>query len=121
MSAVMGLASARDLARNATRREMDRRGGTLSEARGRIAQAMGVMPGTLYNLVYDRLKRLDDDLRSRLSAYAIEDLEHEIRARRHELEMARALGGPADPDAVTRIQAIIDEAIALLDETRGRP
>lgn len=119
MSAVSYVGQAKGLVRNLERRERDRNGGTLIEARNRIARAMGVMPGTLYNLAYDRLKRIDETFRARLSDYAIKDIEHELASLHHELAMARALGAFADPQALRRLEAVIAEATALLAETTG--
>ncbi len=111
---VMG--TARDIVLGCERREQERHGGTRPEARARLARRMGVMPGTLYNLVFNRLKKLDEAFRERLTAYAIQDLEREIEGLTHELELARALGAPKDPGTVRRIKAALESAQALYDE-----
>lgn len=108
--------NARVIAAGCERREQDRNGGTRHEARARVARRMGVMPGTLYNLAANRLKKLDDAFRNRLTAYAVADLEREIEGHRHALELVRALGAPKDPETVRRIKAALESAQALYDE-----
>ncbi|MEE7460645.1 hypothetical protein MFUR16E_04525 [Methylobacterium fujisawaense] len=108
--------TARLIAAGCEKREQDRNGGTRPEARARVARRMGVMPGTLYNLAANRLKKLDEAFKKRLTAYAVADLEREIEGYRHDLELARALGAPKDPETVRRIKAALESAQALYDE-----
>lgn len=113
MSALTHMGQARELARNLEKREQQRNGGTIVEARQRLARRIGVMPGTLYNLVFDRLKRLDEGLRLRLSEYAVRDLEHEIESLSHELGVARSLGQAQDDELVGRLERAAARALAL--------
>lgn len=101
------------------RREQYRRGGTREEARERLARQMGLMPGTLFNLVRDRLKRLDDNLRERVVSYAIKEIEAEIGALEHELAMVRAVGGVPDDRKVSEIEALLERGQRLLSDVRG--
>ena len=119
MSAVTSIGQAKGLAKGLERRERDRNGGTLAQARARVARAMGVMPGTLFNLVYDRAKRIDENLRARLAAYAVADIEKEIAGLRRELAVAREMGAAPDAAAVRRLEAVIAEATGLLSEMTG--
>lgn len=75
----------------------------------------GVLPGTLYNLARDRLKDLDHKVRSRLSAYAVQDLEQEIESLGRQLEMAHRLGRSPDQEAVRRLRVAHDRAQRLLN------
>lgn len=113
MSAAVYLDHARDIAAPLIRRERERNGGNVDEARERVARAIGWSPGTLYNLMRDRLKRLDGDLRSSLTAYAIEDLRHEIEALGRQLENAERLGRSEDPSLVGEAAALLAQAQAL--------
>lgn len=113
MSAAVYLDTAETLARNCVRRHATRSGLTLDEARDRMAARIGWAPGTLYNLLRGRLKKLDADLRAGLTRYAIEDLQHEIAALTRELEDARGLGGARDPAMARKAAAILAEAQAL--------
>lgn len=119
MSALTNIGQAKGLVKGLERRERDRNGGTLSDARTRVARAMGVMPGTLFNLVYDRAKRIDENLRARLSAYAVADIEREIAGLRHELAIAREMGASPDAASVRRLEAVIEDASSLLSEMTG--
>jgi hypothetical protein len=122
MSAITHIGQAKGLVKGLEKRERARNGGTLTDARARIARAMGVMPGTLFNLVYDRAKRIDENLRARLSAYAVADIEKEIAGLRHELAIASEMGEAPDAASVRRLEAVIADASALLSEmTGGRP
>ncbi len=116
MSAGVYLEEARLLASACILREQARRGGNAEAARERLARRIGWAPGTLYNLMRDRLKRLDTDLRHRLTDYAIEDLRNEIAALSRELESASRLGRPKDPSLAGKAQAVLAEAQALHDQ-----
>jgi hypothetical protein len=107
------LDQARRIARGLEDREQARHGGTRQEARARLAQRIGVMPGTLFNLARDRLKRLDDTIRTRLVAYAVRDLEAEIERLNHELAMARSLGMAPNAELVQAITTVLNRAQAL--------
>jgi hypothetical protein len=116
VSAGASIDTARDLVRGLELREQHRHGGSRQEARARLAGRMGVMPGTLYNLVFGRLKKFDEELRHRLTDYAIRDLEQEIEVLAHDLEVARALGAPQDQKAVRKLVSVIARAQALYDD-----
>lgn len=113
MSAGVYLDEARILAGSCIARERARYGGNVDEARERLARRIGWAPGTLYNLMRDRLKKLDTDLRHRLTEYAIEDLRNEITALSRELESASRLGRPQDPSLAEKAQGVLAEAQSL--------
>jgi ribosomal protein S2 len=77
---------------------------------------MRVLPGTLYNLARNRLKRLDTELRDRLTAFAIRDLQQEIERLSHELEMARQMGAHPMSERVGEIETHLAKARALMSE-----
>ena len=107
---------ARTVARGLEEREQRRHGGSRDEARARLARRIGVLPGTLYTLARNRLKRLDVTVRDRLTDYAIRDLQNEIGRLNHELGMARALGGGAMADRMGEIERHLAAARALMAE-----
>lgn len=119
MSAGLYLDTAEMLARNCVRRYAERTGLTQDVARDRVAEKFGWTSGTLYNLLRGRLKKLDADLRTGLTRYAIEDLENEIAALSRQLEDARGLGAPQDPHMVGKAAALLSEAQALHDRMMG--
>ena len=118
MSDATMLDQARDLASVLERRELFRHGGTRAEARARLARRIGVLPGTLYNLARDRLKRLDNRLRIALTSYAIRDLQSEIESLTHELEIARKMGAGNRHEAleVEALEARMAMVKSLMEE-----
>lgn len=113
MNATLYLDGARSLAEACVAREASRHGLSRDIARNRVAGRLGWPPGTLYNLLRDRLKKLDGDLREQLTAYAIKDLKHEIEGLTRELENAERLGRPQDPSLVCKAAAVLAEAQQL--------
>ncbi|GAB6842344.1 hypothetical protein HNR00_003553 [Methylorubrum rhodinum] len=113
MSAGVYLEEARTLAGTCIARERARHGGNADEARDRLARRIGWAPGTLYNLMRERLKGLDYDLRLRLTEYAVEDLQNEIDALTREMERARNLRGPQSVALADKAQKLLTEAQAL--------
>ena len=82
-------------------------------ARARFAGKIGLSPGTLYNLARDRLKKLDQDIRDQLAAYAIQDLENEIAALNAKLEQVRSLRGAENPKLACEVEAVLAAAQKL--------
>lgn len=99
-------------------REAARSGTTVAEARRVIATRTTVAPGTLENLRKGRLKAIAAHVYERLRASVIKELEAEVRALEHELQLLRATG--ADPrhgeiDAVVASLASVRKALGLED------
>lgn len=110
------------LAEACEKREQLRSGGSREDARQRLARRIGVLPGTLYTLARDRLKRLDANLRDRLTAYAISDLQSEMERLAHDLAMARQMGAHQDSPMVADIEKHLAAARALIAEAaNGKP
>ncbi len=110
MNATVYLDHARGLAEACVTREASRYGLNRDVARNRVASRLGWPPGTLYNLLRDRLKKLDGELRQQLTAYAIKDLKHEIEGLSRELENAERLGAAQDPSLVCKAAALLADA-----------
>ncbi len=119
VSAGIYLDTAETLARGCVERHARRTGRTIDEARDDCASGFGWSPGTLYNLLRGRLKKLDADLRAGLTRYAVKDLQHEIAALTRELEIAQGLGRPQDPHLVGEAAALLSQAQALHDRMVG--
>ncbi len=113
MNAATALDGLRQIEGSLVTREQARNGGSRIEARQRVASKAGIAAGTLYNLARDRLKRADQVLRERLTAYAVKDLEAEIRRLENDLVMARALGASQNEATVRQISEVLTRAIAL--------
>lgn len=111
MNATLSLSEAESLAQRCVARHANRYGLDQDTARDRVAGYLGWSPGTLYNLLRRRLKKLDGDLRADLTAYAIKDLRDEIAALGRELEDAERLGRP-------QILAMAEKAAGVLAEAQ---
>jgi len=74
------------------RAEKVRSGCALDEAREEVATRLGVLPGTLENLRRGRTKGIRGWIYQRLRAAMIVQLQHEIAAHSHGLEMLAQRG-----------------------------
>lgn len=116
MSTVASVDDFKRLVVRCEKREQNRSGGNRAQARARLAAKAGVAPGTLYNLVRDRLKKIDHVIRDRLTAYAVRDLQSTIERLTHELDMARQMGAHPTSPRVGEIEKHLNAARALLVE-----
>lgn len=107
---------AKDVAGYLEKRERKRNGGNRNAARDRLASKIGVLPGTLYNLFRGRLKKLDVDLRDRLTAFAMRDAQTEMKGLCHELEMAVRMGVPPNSAMVEQIKADLSGVCRALND-----
>lgn len=83
-------------------------------ARQRLADKLRVGAGTIENLVRGRVKRVDAELKRRLDALLVRELEAEIARLAHELEMARQRGSHPACEHVFEIEAYLAKARALM-------
>lgn len=91
-----------------------RRGAKNTVVRERLARAIGCAKGTIENILNGRLKRVDAALRERVHSALVAEIEREIKALTHELEILRAAGGDARRIEVAEIEACLEKARALL-------
>lgn len=107
--------------RTLIKREQLRSGGCAETALQRVARRIKTGPGTLGNIVRNRVKSVCFSLGNRIIAAAIADIENERKKLEHERECLLALGGNPDPAALAEVEAgfqIVDRA---LERMRGRP
>lgn len=71
------------------------RGKPIAEARRSIARAIGVAPGTLFNLRNKRLKNVGAQIHQGLRQLLIHELTEEMRRHENEIEHLKRLAGPA--------------------------
>lgn len=107
-------AIARDWVIRIERRESDRSGLPLSDARKVAARKAGIAPGTLENLRKGRVKRVAVSVFERLRTAVIRDLQNEIVRCTHELEMARQCGLDPRSSDVAALEAAICAAERLI-------
>jgi len=91
-----------------------RRGAKTQVVRERLARAIGCAKGTIENIMNGRLKRVDAWLRESIRRALIAEIEREIKALTHELEILRAAGGDARRLEVAEIEACLERARSLL-------
>ena len=92
------------------RAEKARTGCDLDEERETVASRLGVLPGSLENLRRGRTKGIRGWIYERLRAAMIVQLQHEIAAQKHELEML--IQGGSRPDS-GEIQEVLAGLAAL--------
>jgi hypothetical protein len=118
MTTVTLIDRARQVADDLEAREQRRNGGSRSDARARLARRLRVLPGTLYNLARNCLKKLDAELRDRLTAAAVRDLQSEIASLNNALDVAHQMGLAEDHPNISKIKGHLASAQALFSETK---
>jgi hypothetical protein len=107
------------IAQNLERRERAR-GLTLPDARMRLADKLRIGVGTFENIVRNRVKRVDENIRDRLQALLVRELETEIARLSHELEIARQGGSHIAIEQVGEIETHLTAARSLLNGEDAR-
>jgi hypothetical protein len=88
---------------------------TVAEARKQIARRVRIGIGTFENIVRDRVKRIDWQIRDRLQALLVRELEAEIARLSNELDLARQSGCHPASQHVTQVESFLRQARALLE------
>lgn len=95
-----------------------RRTGNRMVARRRVAQAVGVSPGTIENLQRSRLKKISGWLRDALRARVIRELESEIVRLQHEIAVLRQTGVDPRGNEMAAVRADLSAVLAALGRDR---
>lgn len=115
---VDSMSSAVATAKTLERRERARTS-SIQVARQTLATKLRVGVGTLENLIRGRVKRIDAEIKSRLDALLIRELEAEIARLTHDLEVARQSGAHPVSQHVGAIEAHLLAARSLLSGTEN--
>lgn len=91
-----------------------RKGGSVGDARRRLATKLGCAPGTLETIHKGRLKRLDAWLRDSIQRLLVSEIEREIGALTHELEILRQHGGETRSVEIAEVEDLLAKARALM-------
>ena len=102
------------------RREQARSGGCSETAIARVASRIRTGPGTLANIIRNRVKSVCFNLGQRIIAAAISDIENEKKALEHEHQALVALGHHADPSALATVEQGLAIVRAGLARMRGQ-
>lgn len=102
------------------RRGQARSGGCSETAIARVASRIRTGPGTLANIIRNRVKSVCFNLGQRIIAAAISDIENEKKALEHEHQALVALGHHADPSALATVEQGLAIVRAGLARMRGQ-
>lgn len=97
-----------------------RRGLSQTDARRRIADKLGCAPGTLESIAKGRKKSIDAGFWQRVRNLLVKEIEREIKALTHELEILRQTGADPDPIEITEVEAHLAKVRTMLAGASGR-
>lgn len=101
------------VSRAAVEREQKREGVAFDVAVSRVARRIKMGPGTLANIIRQRVKSVSFDVGSSIVTYAINDLTRQIEQLQHERTVLLEMGVGAD----NRTLGNLARAIATVQET----
>lgn len=114
------VASIAAFSRSLVRREQYRSGGDIAKAIKRVAGRLKIGPGTISNLVKNRVKSVCFLIASRIIAAAISDIENERKQLEHERELLMGLGPHASADDLRTVEDALETARSTLARMRGQ-
>ena len=115
MNAFSDVATVNRLARVIEDQEAKRLGIPVTSARSRVANRIGVAPGTLENLRRLRTKIVPNWLMNRIRAEFIAVLQSEIQRLEHEIQIARQTGMDHRDDDLAKAEAQLASAKEILE------
>jgi hypothetical protein len=115
MNATSDVATVNRLARVIEDQEARRLGVPVTLARARVADRLGVAPGTLENLRRLRTKIVPNWLMNRIRAEFIAVLQSEIQRLEHEIQIARQTGMDHRDDDLAKAEAQLAAAKEILE------
>lgn len=117
MNAITDITTAQKLARMIENAEARRLGVTVTAARPRVAQRLGVNPGTLENIRRLRSKVVPSWLMARIRSEFVLVLQREITRLEHEITLARQIGMDRRDDDLASAETQLHEAKKILSGT----
>ena len=116
MNAISDVATVNRLARVIEDQEARRLGIPITSARSRVANRIGVAPGTLENLRRLRTKIVPSWMMNRIRAEFIAVLQSEIQRLEHEIQIARQTGTDHRDDLLASAETQLAAARQVFDE-----
>jgi hypothetical protein len=116
MNAASDVATINRFARTVEDSEARRLGIPVTSARKRVADRLGVAPGTLENLRRQRTKMVPNWLMNRMRIEFIATLQAKIQRLEHEIHIARQTGMDHRDDELAKAEAQLAAARQILDE-----
>lgn len=114
------VASIAAFSRSLVRREQFRSGGDVEKAIQRVAGRLKIGPGTIANLVKNRVKSVCFQIASRIIAAAISDIENERKQLEHERELLMGMGPHACADDLRTVEDALETARSTIARMRGQ-
>lgn len=105
--------------KGAVEREQVRSGVPFDIALARVARRIQIGPGTLSNIIRQRVKSVSFDLGGKLLRYAYSDLQRQIEHLEHEKNLLLGMGAGADDRTLGRVVRAIEtvrQTLSDLDE-----
>jgi hypothetical protein len=103
------------------RRDQERLGGCADTALARVARRVRATPGTFANIVRMRVQKIRDDLRERIVAAALADIDQEIQRLEHDKRLLEAMGVSPSCDDYRAAEDALATARDCLARMRARP
>lgn len=101
------------------KREQFRTGGCVDTVIARVASRIKTGPGTLANIIRNRVKSVCFTLGQRIIAAAISDIENERKQLDHEREILMSVVAPSNADDLAEVEAALEAARAGLARMRA--
>lgn len=115
------IAAVAHFSKRLVRKEQERSGGCSETALASVARRLRAAPGAFANIIRMRVKKVSADLRDRIVAAALADIEHEIERLDHDKKLLEGMGcGPSHSDLVTLESALETARSALARMRAGR-
>ena len=116
----MGIAALAHFSKALIRRDQERLGGCAETALARVARRVRATPGAFANIVRMRVQRVRDDVRQRIIAAALADIEQEIARLEHDQRLLATLGFGPSHDDYREAETALETARACLARMRGQ-
>lgn len=115
MSTVAFVDRARNVADQLVKAE-GARGYKVPEARARVAHRIGCLPGTLWNLARNRLKKVPEGFIATLHADNVRRLQQDLTRAQHEHQLAIQIGLSPDSPEMAALATEAKALVALIEE-----
>lgn len=113
------IAAVAHFSKRLVRKEQERVGGGAETALASVARRLRAAPGAFANIIRMRVKKVSADLRDRIVAAALSDIEHEIERLDHDKRLLEGMGcGPSHHDLVT-LEGALETARDALARMKG--
>jgi hypothetical protein len=107
--------------RRAVEREQAREGSTFEQALSRVARRIRTGPGTLGNIIRERVKSVSFDLGARIIQDSIHGLEADLRRLEHERQALLQSGAGTNDRTLGRVVRALETVHSALNDIGATP